>query len=53
MKFLAVFISCLLAIAKVFGFMPLSWWQVLIPVFIYCILWFIILVIGIVLEVLF
>lgn len=46
MKFLAIVLTIIFAIAKIMGLIGWSWWLVLSPALIYCAIWLIVLLIA-------
>lgn len=48
MKFLAIVLTIILAIAKIIGLITWSWWLVLSPALIYCAIWLLVLLIYII-----
>ncbi|WP_164848944.1 hypothetical protein [Lactobacillus johnsonii] len=48
MKFLAIVLTIIFAIARIMGFITWSWWLVLSPALIYCAVWLLVLLIYII-----
>ena len=48
MKFLAIVLTIIFAIARIMGFITWSWWLVLSPALIYCAVWLLVLLISII-----
>ncbi len=48
MKFLAIILTIIFAIARIMGFITWSWWLVLSPALIYCAVWLLVLLIYII-----
>ena len=48
MKFLAIVLTIIFAIARIMGFITWSWWLVLSPTLIYCAVWLLVLLISII-----
>lgn len=48
MKFLAIILTIIFAIARIIGFITWSWWLVLSPALIYCAVWLLVLLIYII-----
>lgn len=50
MKFLAIVLTIIFAIARIMGLVGWSWWLVLSPVLIYCAVWLLVLLIAIIIA---
>lgn len=48
MKFLAIVLTIIFAIARIMGLIGWSWWAVLSPVLVYCGVWLLIIIISII-----
>ena len=48
MKFLAIVLTIIFAIARIMGLIGWSWWLVLSPALIYCAIWLVVLLIYII-----
>lgn len=50
MKFLAVILTIIFAVARIMNLITWSWWLVLSPALIYCAVWLLVLLIGIIIA---
>ena len=50
MKFLAIVLTIIFAIARIMGLIAWSWWLVLSPALIYCAVWLLVLLITIIIA---
>lgn len=50
MKFLAIVLTIIFAIARIMGLIGWSWWLVLSPALIYCAVWLLVLLIAIIIA---
>lgn len=50
MKFLAIVLTIIFAIARIMGLIDWSWWLVLSPALIYCAIWLVVLLIAIIIA---